>query len=186
MMIKKTSTLCLTMIFITICCSSVNSEKKNHKVSSAEHIDILKYLGTWYEIAKIPNRFQKKCSSSVKAEYTLKNKKKMRIRVVNSCISHKGKLKRVEGEAKIVDKKSFSKLKVSFFRPFGINLFWGNYWILGIIDDYKVAVVGTPDRKYGWILARTKTISEEQLNKAFKILSENGYKKDLFKFTIQK
>ena len=90
-----------------------------------------------------------------------------------------------EGIAKVVDKKTNSKLEVSFVSIFGINLFWGDYWIIGLSDDYDYAVIGTPNRKYGWILSRTKQLPEEKLNEAYNTLRKNGYNPNDFVMTLQ-
>jgi apolipoprotein D and lipocalin family protein len=104
---------------------------------------------------------------------------------VNSCKESDGELDSAEGVAKVVDTKTNSKLEVSFVSIFGINLFWGDYWIIGLDDDYSYAVIATPNRKYGWILSRTKQLSEEKLSTAYDILKKNGYNTKDFVSTIQ-
>ncbi|MBU1701208.1 MAG: lipocalin family protein [Candidatus Eisenbacteria bacterium] len=146
-----------------------------------ERVELKKYTGLWYEIAKIPNRFQKKCAGNTSAFYSLR--KDGRIDVVNRCIGRDNEQSEAKGVAKVVDKKSNAKLKVSFVKLFGISLFWGDYWIIGLDKDYTYAVVGTPDRKYGWILSRTRTLSEEQLDRIFSLLRKQGYNPDDFEMT---
>ncbi len=90
-----------------------------------------------------------------------------------------------EGLAKVVDTKSNSKLEVSFVSIFGIHLFWGDYWIIGLPDDYSYVVIGTPNRKYGWILSRTPQLPEDKLNEAYDVLRENGYNPKDFVMTPQ-
>jgi len=145
---------------------------------TVEKVDIDKYIGVWYEIAKIPNRFQKKCSSNTIAEYRLR--KDGRLDVINRCDNKKGGVTIAKGVAKIVDKVTNSKLKVSFVRVLGLQLFWGDYWILGLDKDYKYAVVGDSKRKYGWILAREKELNGAQWSEIERILSKQGYNKDRF------
>lgn len=77
--------------------------------------------------------------------------------------------------ARIVDKESNAKLEVSFVSLFGWHLFWGDYWIIGLADDYSYAVIGTPNRKYGWVLARTPFMPEEKWLKVKRLLTDNGY-----------
>lgn len=116
-------------------------------------VELPRYLGRWYEIASIPQSFQRGCTATT-AEYTLKAPGE--VTVVNTCNlnSLDGKIKKAEGRAWIADPASGSKLKVSFFWPFA-----GDYWIFGLAPDYSYALVGAPGRDYLWILSRTPTIS---------------------------
>ena len=86
-------------------------------------VDLSRYVGRWYEIARLPNRFEKKCADSVTANYALLPDGK--IEVVNRCRKANGEFTTTKGKAKIVDKKTNAKLKVAFFW-----LFYGDYWIL--------------------------------------------------------
>jgi len=147
-------------------------------MSTVESVDLQRYVGLWYEIAKIPNRFQKNCDRGTTARYELREDG--RITVINQCTEEDGKLSRAEGVAKVVDPVSNAKLKVSFVSFLGWRPFWGDYWILGLDADYQWAVVGSPDRKYGWILARTPELDEDTLQGIFSILSTNGYDTDRF------
>ncbi len=146
-------------------------------------VDLTKYAGLWYEIAKIPNRFQKSCARNATAEYKLRDDGK--IDVINKCIEGDGDTNEVEGIAKVVDDKTNAKLEVSFVRILGIQLFWGDYWIIGLDKDYKYAVVGTPSRKYGWILSRKPKLSSENIEKIFDLLKKQGYNPQNFIMTEQ-
>jgi len=152
-------------------------------VNTVESVDLNRYVGTWYEIAKIPNRFQSGCDRGTTASYTLRDDG--RIDVVNRCLEEDGEVKEAKGIAKIVDSETNAQLKVSFVRVFGISLFWGDYWIIGLDDDYRYAVVGTPTRKYGWILSRQPQMSAEGLTKVHAILRKQGYDPADFEETSQ-
>jgi apolipoprotein D and lipocalin family protein len=118
-------------------------------------VDLSRYAGTWYEIAKYPNRFQRGCVGAT-AEYTLSPDGK-RVEVVNRCREiDTGKARSVRGKARVVDPTTNAKLSVTFFWPFS-----GDYWILALGEEYEYAFVGTPDRKYLWFLARTPTIGDD-------------------------
>ncbi len=78
-----------------------------------------------------------------------------------------------------------TKQKVSFFSILGWRPFWGDYWVIGLDDDYQWAIVGTPDRKYGWVLARTPELKENILEKVFAILEHNGYQRKDFELSPQ-
>src|SRR5512143_663584 len=171
------------LIIILFSVFNVMAQNDNTQPVTVDHVNLNKYTGIWYEIAKIPNSFQKKCVSNSAARYSLNEDGT--IKVVNSCKNADGKLDSSEGVAKIVDTKTNSKLEVSFVSIFGIHLFWGDYWIIGLDDEYSYAVIGTPNRKYGWILSRTKQLNEEKLSSAYDILQKNGYSKKDFVPTIQ-
>jgi apolipoprotein D and lipocalin family protein len=127
-------------------------------------VDLEKYLGEWYEIARLPAPFEKECYST-KAVYE-KNPDGT-ISVINTCRikSTQGKIKTAKGKAYISDPESNAKLKVQFFWPFS-----GNYWILDVGPEYEYALVGEPGRRYLWILSRTpeleKIIIEKLVQKA--------------------
>lgn len=162
---------------------NAQTSNKNTVLLTVNSVDLNKYIGTWYEIAKIPNSFQNKCARNTTATYILRNDGN--IDVINKCIEADGSLDEAKGIAKVTDKKSNSKLEVSFVRIFGISLFWGDYWIIGLDKDYRYAVVGTPSRKYGWILSRTPILAKNDLDEIYKILSQQGYNINDFKMDIQ-
>jgi apolipoprotein D and lipocalin family protein len=150
--------------------------------TTVEHVDLDRYVGLWYEIAKIPNRFQKKCAVGTTAYYSLKDDGK--ISVVNRCIDGEGKVVRATGLAKVEDAQSNAKLKVSFVRVVGVSLFWGDYWIIGLAEDYRYAVVGTAKRNYGWILARQPELSAADLAEVHAILRRQGYDPETFVMSL--
>jgi apolipoprotein D and lipocalin family protein len=113
----------------------------------AKPVELDRYLGTWYEVGRYENGFEKGCAG-VTAEYSLREDGL--IRVVNSCRvgGLNGRLKQSIGKAKVVSPAN-NKLKVSFFGPF-----WGNYWVLDRGEEYDWAIVGEPSGRYLWLLAR--------------------------------
>ena len=156
----------------------VSFAQNDKPVKTVKYVDLKKYVGHWYEISKIPNRFQKQCVSNATAKYILDEDGDMK--VVNSCTDDEGELDVAEGVAKVVDKKSNAKLEVSFVSFLGIRPFWGDYWIIGLDENYKWAVIGTPDRKYGWVLGRTPQLDNVTVQKINSILKENGYDTEAF------
>lgn len=153
------------------------------EVTTVSRVDLDRYIGVWYEIAKIPNSFQKQCARNTTATYALRNDG--RIDVINRCTESDGSISEAKGIARVVDTTTNSKLEVSFPRLFGIQLFWGDYWIIGLDDNYRYAVIGTPSRKYGWILSRTPVLSPEEMHVAFEMLKTQGYKPNDFVMTEQ-
>lgn len=139
-------------------------------------VDLSRYSGTWFEIARLPNSFQKDCVSDVSATYTVLDKGE--IKVLNQCRKKNGNLKQVEGKARPSGKdKPNTKLEVRFapslfsFLP----MVWGDYWIIDIAPDYTYAVIGEPGRKYLWILSRYAKMDEETYQKILSKVAAQGY-----------
>jgi apolipoprotein D and lipocalin family protein len=124
-------------------------------------VDLGRYAGRWYEIARFPNRFQDKCAGDVSANYTLRADG--RVTVVNECRKADGSLTRAEGVARKADAGGpASRLKVRF-APVWLSflpMVWGDYWIVALDRDYRHAVVGDPERKYLWILSRDPAMDD--------------------------
>jgi len=135
-------------------------------------VDLNRYLGKWYEIARYPAWFQKGCVHAT-AEYSLLDDGK--IQVVNRCYkdNREGALKESKGKAEVVDTTTNAKLKVWFFWPFK-----GNYWIIDLSPDYQWAVVGEPSRKYLWILSRTPVLDDAVYQDILARLPGKGYDPD--------
>ena len=143
-------------------------------VRTVDSVDLQKYLGKWYEIAAIPQSFQKQCVGNTTAVYD--TDKDGLISVVNTCDTASGSPSVANGRAKVVDAKSNSKLKVTFVHFLGWQfLFGGDYWILAIGENYSYAVVGAPGRDYAWILSRTPDMPIEKIIEASQVLASQGY-----------
>jgi apolipoprotein D and lipocalin family protein len=140
-------------------------------------VELPRYIGQWREISRIPNRFQRQCLGEVTASYALLPDG--RLEVVNRCATVDG-ADEARGIARVVDPSTNARLKVSFVRLLGISLFWGDYWILGLAPDYSWAVVGTPDRRYGWVLSRRPELGDEAAAAIREILVRQGYEPAAF------
>jgi apolipoprotein D and lipocalin family protein len=149
-------------------CSVVQAASVQVPLQSVPKVDLNRYTGRWYEIAKYPNRFERKCDRNVMATYTLRSDGK--ISIVNTCTTREGKLTQANGWAKVVDQKTGSKLKVTFFWPF-----FGDYWIIDLSPNYEYAVVGEPSRKYLWILSRTAKMDDKLYAEITNRLAAKGY-----------
>nr|WP_314899950.1 lipocalin family protein [uncultured Deefgea sp.] len=137
-------------------------------VKSVPQVDLAPYVGTWHEIARFPMYFQNQCVGDVTANYSKMENGK--IKVINRCRTQDGEFTQAEGSASVVDNSNNSQLKVSFFWPFR-----SDYWIIGLDPEYRWAVVGNPDRKYLWILSRTKTMTPDDLVAAKASALAQGY-----------
>jgi apolipoprotein D and lipocalin family protein len=134
-----------------------------------DKVDLERYLGTWYEIARYPAPFQEGCAATT-ATYALRDDGD--IRVLNRCHvgSPSGELREAEGRARVVDPESNAKLEVTFFWPF-----WGDYWVLALDENYRWVLVGEPRRRYLWILSRTPVMAPETYQSILDRLPELGY-----------
>ena len=142
-------------------------------LSTVLQVDLDRYLGTWYEIARLPNRFQDQCVGNVTADY--RRLENGNIEVRNRCLQASGEPDEARGVARVVDSTSNAKLEVSFVSLFGWRLFWGDYWILDLGVDYDYAVIGMPSRRYAWILSRTPQLSPERRRRIDGVLLRAGY-----------
>ncbi len=139
------------------------------ELKTVDHVDVQRYMGTWYEIAKFPQRFEKGMVG-ITAEYSLLPDG--RVQVLNRGYKggFNGELKTIKGKAWVVDPKTNAKLKVTFFWPFA-----GDYWILELGKDYEYAVVGEASRKYLWVLSRSPQMEGDVYDGIIGRLREKGF-----------
>lgn len=158
---------------------------KPKDIQTVPSVQFDRYLGTWYEIARKPMYFQRKCAKNVTANYMLNQDGT--VAVTNSCITFEGKADQAHGQAFVMNAPANSQLKVSFL-PKAIR--WlpvgrGDYWILKLDSDYKVALVGDPQLKYLWLLSRTPKISDETFTEYRRYAQHLGYDVSDLKLTVQ-
>lgn len=125
---------------------------------TATNVDLARYAGTWYEIARLPMKHEPPDYTDISATYT--PEADGTIKVQNRAFDKDGTLQEATGAAKPVDANDPSKLEVTFL-PEGLR--WipftkGDYWILRLDSDYRTALVGSPDREFLWLLHREPTI----------------------------
>lgn len=121
-------------------------------------LDVARYMGTWYEIAKYPNWFQKKCVADTRADYQLKDNG--RVQVVNRCRLESGEMNEALGEARQIGPASSPRLEVRF-APSWLSLLpmvWGDYWVIDLDPGYQLVAVSEPKREYLWVLARSPKV----------------------------
>lgn len=138
-------------------------------LETVAHVDLERYMGRWYEIARLPQSFEKDCVG-VTADYTLRENGK--VTVINTCRkkSLDGPVKRARGVARVVDEKTNARLEVSFFWPF-----WGDYWILELGSNYEYVAVGDPSRESLWILSRTPKMNEQLVQGILQRRAKQGF-----------
>lgn len=171
--------LCLSFI-VSSCDTYPSYRDTNIKLKPVSAIEISRYTGTWYEIARLPNRFEKNCIN-VTAEYQAI---KDYVKVKNTCFKKDSLKKQVaNGKAKPIIGTNNSVFFVNF-APIPLPQGEGNYYIL-YNDDYKHALVGTPSGKYLWILSRDRKIDQTKLDEILNIAKSNGYDVSKLEFNIQ-
>jgi apolipoprotein D and lipocalin family protein len=143
----------------------------------AKSVEIERYLGRWYEIARYEQGFQKDCDG-VTADYS--RREEGGIKVLNRCRKPDGKITDATGKAKVVDTATGAKLKVSFFGPF-----YGDYWVLDRAEDYSWAIVGEPSGRYLWLLAREANPSPAKVQAQIARAGALGYDTSLLRMTKQ-
>jgi len=159
----------LALLLASACASTTTKRKDLPPLRTVPRVELQRYLGTWYEIAAFPQRFQRGCTASM-ATYTARDDGQ--IDVVNRCRegTPDGPEKVARGRARVIDRETNARLEVSFFRPF-----WGDYWIIDLAEDYGYAVVGHPSRDYLWILSRTPNLPAESYEAILRRLQAQGY-----------
>ena len=140
----------------------------------AKNVELDRYLGKWFEIARYEQRFERGCVAA-SAQYSSGPDGK--IIVLNRCRKQNGKIEEARGVAKVVDGVTRAKLKVSFFGPF-----YGNYWILDHADDYSWSIVGEPTGRYLWILSRHPQPGPERVEELIERVSTLGYDPSMLVF----
>lgn len=137
-------------------------------------LDVPRYMGRWYEIAKFPNRFQKQCAGDTTADYQPLEDRQ--VRVTNRCRKADGTWDEVVGLARQIGSADSPKLEVRFaprwlsFLPF----VWGDYWVVDLDRDYQLAAVSEPKREYLWILSRTPQVAPEKYDALLQRLRAMG------------
>ncbi len=149
--------LITTCAVAVVSCAGIDSRQPLPTVTS---VDLTRYAGPWYEIARLPMWFQRHCIDS-KATYVVRQDGK--IGVHNECITDNGTLEQADGIATILDSATNARLMVTFDNFFARLVGpsrEGNYWIIDLDPEYHVAMVGTPDRRYLWMLSRIPHLDE--------------------------
>ena len=148
-------------------------QAEERPLATVTALDLDRYLGTWYEIARYPNFFERMCVRDITADYA--RNADGTIKVVNACRKDDGGMTSAQGVARVVVPPA--KLQVRFapdwlaFLPF----LWGDYWVIELAPDYGYVVVGEPGRGYLWILARSPQMPESTLADIVARLPALGY-----------
>jgi apolipoprotein D and lipocalin family protein len=176
----------LGLLLIILGSSQVMAQQGDQSVKTIASLDVPRYLGTWYEIAKFPNWFQKKCVSNTKAVYSAKPDGNLR--VLNSCKTASGETSEAEGLARQIGAKDSPKLEVRFAPEWlsFLPLVWGDYWVIDLDSQYQVAAVSDPRREYLWVLSRTPQIDPKVYADLLQRLKQQQFDIQKLELTSQK
>lgn len=181
---KPKNLITLSLIATALCFTIVKANAKPSKPTPIAHVDLAKYAGKWYEIARLPIYFQRNCASDVTATYTANPDGS--IKVDNQCQTAQAKTLEAIGKA-TKNGDTGSQLKVTFlpkglrWLPFGK----ADYWVLALDKDYNYALVGTPNQKYLWVLSRTPTMPDSIYNTYVNLAKQQGYDVNKLIKTVQ-
>jgi len=144
-------------------------------VTPIPSLDVPRYMGTWYEIAKYPNRFQKQCAGDTSASYRLLPDKT--VEVVNRCRRADGRFDDAVGSARQIGAADAPTLQVRFAPAWlsFLPVVWGDYWVIDLDPGYQLAAVSDPRREYLWILARTPRVAPQAYAALLERLARMGF-----------
>ncbi|WP_300711565.1 lipocalin family protein [Limnohabitans sp.] len=156
-------------------CALTASAQTPAPLDTVASVDVPRYMGTWYEIAKYPNWFQKKCASSTSAQYSLQADGQ--VQVLNRCKTANGEWSEALGMARQIGRANSPRLQVRFAPAWlsFIPMVWGNYWIIDLDPQYQWVVVSEPSREYLWILSRTPELPAATYQGLLGKLAANGF-----------
>jgi apolipoprotein D and lipocalin family protein len=172
----KNSLMKLFTALLSICLLSCSNSKQ---LDTVQEVDLQKYQGKWYEIARIPNTFEKGLTC-VTANYTIKENGKITVLNEGRKMDNPAKRSSSEGTAWVPDINDPGKIKVSFFWPFA-----GDYQVIALDENYKYALVGSPSLDYLWILSRTKTLDTTVIENLQSTATKQGFQVDRLEFIDQ-
>ena len=156
-------------------CALTASAQAPAPLDTVASVDVPRYMGTWYEIAKYPNWFQKKCASSTSATYSLQADGQ--VQVVNRCKTANGEWSEALGQARQIGRANSPRLQVRFAPAWlsFLPMVWGNYWIIDLDPQYQWVVISEPRREYLWILSRTPELPAATYQSLLDKLATNGF-----------
>lgn len=154
-------------------------------LTTIPRLDVARYLGTWYEVAKYPNRFQRMCAVRTQAEYRLGELGQ--IMVINRCQKDNGESVEAVGSARQIGEPDSPRLKVRFAPAWlsFLPMVWGNYWVIDLDDEYQLAAVSEPQREYLWILSRTPSVDPTVYQALMQRLQVKGFDTQRLELTTQ-
>jgi len=172
---KKTSAVVAFTVLLAGCAGTTQG------LPTESGVDLNQYAGVWYEQARLPNSFQKECAGEVKATYVLNADNTLG--VTNQCVKADGSRKTAKAVGRLAssaDPQDPAKLEVRFAPGWTswLPMVWGDYWIMKLEDNYQYSLVGTPDRKYLWVLSRAPKADQAKVKELLDYAESQGFAVD--------
>ena len=163
------------LVFTGAFAQAADNPQPANDLKSISALDVPRYMGTWYEIAKFPAWFQKKCVADTQAEYSLQPDG--RVQVINRCRQDSGEMKEALGSARQIGGAASSKLEVRFAPAWlsFLPIVWGDYWVIDLDPAYQLVAVSEPKREYLWILSRSPKVDPAAYDALLARLSSQGF-----------
>jgi apolipoprotein D and lipocalin family protein len=183
--VSRLALIAIGLLGATMTVLAAARDRHESGLAAIDSLDVPRYLGAWYEIAKYPNRFQKQCDGFTTAHYSLQPDRS--IQVINRCRRADGRYDEAVGTARQLGPADSPKLQVRFapgwlsFLP----MVWGDYWVIDLDPDYQLAAVSEPKREYLWILSRTPTVPRQAMANLLDRLARQGFDLDRLEMTKQ-
>jgi apolipoprotein D and lipocalin family protein len=165
----------LTSVFVLAIALASSATAQEAPVQTIASLDVNRYVGTWYEIAKYPNRFQKQCASHTRAQYLTNADGSLQ--VINRCVTREGQTLEAIGQAHQVGGASSPKLQVRFAPAWlsWLPWVWGDYWVIDLDKDYQLAAVSDAKREYLWVLSRHKQVDAKTYQALLARIAAQGF-----------
>lgn len=174
-----------TLFAVALLLSSPVRAAEPQPLQAIPSLDVTRYMGRWYEIAKFPNRFQQQCAGDTTAEYQALGEQQ--VRVINRCRRADGSMDEAVGLARQVGDASSARLKVRF-APRWLSLLpfvWGDYWVVDLDSDYQLVAVSEPKREYLWVLSRAPHVDQQRYDALLERLRGMGLETGKLEVTRQ-
>ncbi len=153
------------------------------EIAGIRYLELDRFMGLWYEIASIAYFTQRRCVGNTTAEYTTRDDGYIQVR--HACQCRDGSQTQTTGIARVIDPLANAKWEVSFLSLFGTDMFWDDFWVLDVGQQYEYALIGIPSRRRGWLLARQPHIAEPTVAKWLGLFAQFGYDIKSFRRTKQ-
>ena len=165
----------LTAVFVLAIALASSATAQEAPVQTIASLDVNRYVGTWYEIAKYPNRFQMQCASHTRAQYLTNADGSLQ--VINRCVTREGETLEAIGQALQVGGASSPKLQVRFAPAWlsWLPWVWGDYWVIDLDKDYQLAAVSDAKREYLWVLSRHKQVDAKTYQALLARIAAQGF-----------
>ncbi|WP_394673264.1 lipocalin family protein [Limnobacter sp.] len=172
---KPLLTLATSFALSCVAVNSALAAESPQPLQTIQSLDVPRYMGTWFEVAKYPNRFQKQCVANTSAAYSLQ--KDGKVKVLNRCQLASRDMEEVEGQVRQTGGLKSPKLEVRFAPAWlsWLPMVWGDYWVIDLDPEYQLVAVSEPKREFLWVLSRTQQVNPAKYEALLQRLKAKGF-----------